>query len=164
MDNNLEVLFYEKQAEKFLQKKTDVARGVIELGKILIETKEKLPHGSWIKWLEDSRVGFTRKQAAKYMRISEELGDLNVTHQVTFDTLSLNKLYSLASAPEEVKEEVAILEKGKFPVSEYFIESAYKTNGNNKTYNCYLVTKMGCEMLGNKLQAEKGTNYTIFLV
>ena len=94
-------------AEKFLQKKTDVARGVIELGKILVETKEKLPHGSWIKWLEDSRVGFTRKQAAKYMRIAEELGDSNVTYQVTFDQLSLNKLYSLASAPEEVKEEVA---------------------------------------------------------
>ena len=56
---------------------------------------------TWIKWLEDSRVGFTRKQAAKYMRIAEELGYLNVTHQVTFDNLSLNKLYSLASSGAE---------------------------------------------------------------
>lgn len=55
---------------------------------------------------------------------------------------------------------IPILEKGNFHVSEYFIESAYKTSGNNKTYNCYLVTKMGCEMLGNKLQGEKGILFT----
>lgn len=104
MDNNLEVLFYEKQAEKFLQKKTDVARGVIELGQILIDTKKGLQHGQWIKWLEDSRVGFTRGNANRYMKIAQELG--NVAHHATFDQLSLNKLYSLTSAPEEVKEEV----------------------------------------------------------
>lgn len=106
MDNNLEVLFYEKQAEKFLQKKTDVARGVIELGQILIETKEKLPHGSWIKWLEDSRVGFNRSQASKYMKIAENFKGEMFTSSKHLDNLSLNKLYSLASAPEEIKEEV----------------------------------------------------------
>lgn len=97
--------FYEVQAEKFYQKKVEVARGVIELGQILIETKEKLPHGSWIKWLEDSRVNFTERQAQKYMRVYKELGNTN--HQFVFDQLSLNKLYTLASAPEEVKEDVA---------------------------------------------------------
>lgn len=51
---------------------------------------------------------------------------------------------------------IPVLEKGNFHVSDYFIESTYKVDGNNKTYNCYLVTKMGCEMLGNKLQGEKG--------
>lgn len=51
---------------------------------------------------------------------------------------------------------IPVLEKGNFPVSEYFIESSYKTEGNNKTYKCYLCTKLGCEMLGNKLQGEKG--------
>lgn len=49
-----------------------------------------------------------------------------------------------------------ILEKANFVVSEYFIESSYKTEGNNKNYKCYECTKMGCEMLGNKLQGEKG--------
>lgn len=85
------------------QKKVEVARGVIELGQILIETKEKLPHGSWIKWLEDSRVGFNRNQANKYIKIAKELS--NVSYRDTFDQLSLNKLYTLASAPEEIKEE-----------------------------------------------------------
>ena len=55
---------------------------------------------------------------------------------------------------------IPILEKGNFSVSEYFIESTYKVEGNNKTYKCYLVTKMGCEMLGNKLQGEKGVLFT----
>lgn len=49
-----------------------------------------------------------------------------------------------------------ILEKANFVVSDYFIESSYKTNGNNKNYKCYECTKMGCELLGNKLQGEKG--------
>ena len=97
--------FFEVQAEKFYQKKVEVARGVIELGQILIETKEKLPHGSWIKWLEDSRVGFSDSTARKYMKIAR---DPQIVHGMTIlDNLSLNKLYTLASAPEEVKEDVA---------------------------------------------------------
>ena len=55
---------------------------------------------------------------------------------------------------------VPVLEKGNFHVSDYFIESTYKVDGNNKTYKCYLVTKMGCEMLGNKQQGEKGILFT----
>lgn len=40
-----------------------------------------------IKWLEDSRVGFTRGNANRYMKIAQELG--NVAHHATFDQLSL---------------------------------------------------------------------------
>ena len=100
--------FFEVQAEKFYQKKVEVARGVIELGQILIETKEKLPHGSWIKWLEDSRVGFNRSQASKYIRIAEELGsEMFTDSKHLLNSIAINKLYTLASAPEEVKEDVA---------------------------------------------------------
>ncbi|MZK53465.1 Rha family transcriptional regulator [Clostridium beijerinckii] len=53
-----------------------------------------------------------------------------------------------------------VLENANLAVSEYFIESVYKTEGNNKSYKCYLCTKMGCEMLGNKLQGEKGILFT----
>ena len=51
---------------------------------------------------------------------------------------------------------IPTLEKGNFHVSDYFIESTYKVEGNSKIYKCYLVTKMGCELLGNKQQGEKG--------
>lgn len=60
--------------------------------------------GSWIKWLEDSRVGFSVQMANKYVRIARELGQIE-TASFNLDVISLNKLYTLASAPEEVKEE-----------------------------------------------------------
>lgn len=44
-------------------------------------------------------------------------------------------------------------------VSEYFIESTYqdKSGKQNKCYEC---TKMGCEMLANKMTGEKGILFT----
>ncbi len=51
-----------------------------------------------------------------------------------------------------------ILERANFVLSQYFIESTYKAG--TREYKCYLVTKMGCEMLGNKLQGEKGILFT----
>ena len=55
---------------------------------------------------------------------------------------------------------IPVLENANLAVSEFFIESSYKVDGNNKNYKCYLVTKMGCELLGNKLQGEKGILFT----
>ncbi|WP_075810672.1 Rha family transcriptional regulator [Clostridium perfringens] len=53
---------------------------------------------------------------------------------------------------------IPALEKGNFPVSKYFIPSTYKSG--NREYKCYEITKMGCHMLGNKLQGEKGILFT----
>ena len=53
---------------------------------------------------------------------------------------------------------IPVLEKGNFPVSNYFIESTYKSG--TREYKCYEITKMGCEMLGNKQQGEKGILFT----
>ena len=94
--------FYEVQAEKFYQKKVEVARGVIELGQILIDTKDgfKGQKGAWTEWLNDGRVGFTIFQANKYMKIARELGQ-NSYNVTILDDLSMRKLYTLASAPEE---------------------------------------------------------------
>lgn len=106
MDNEVSNTFYEVQAEKFYQKKVEVARGVIELGKILKETRDGLNnYHKFDRWLEDRRVMFKRVQANKYIKIYEELGDSNTT-SVRLDDLSINKLYLLASAPDEVKEDV----------------------------------------------------------
>lgn len=51
-----------------------------------------------------------------------------------------------------------VLENANLAVSDYFIESSYKAG--TREYKCYLVTKMGCEMLGNKQQGEKGILFT----
>lgn len=50
--------------------------------------------------------------------------------------------------------------EAKIGVSEYWVESTYKTEGNNKTYKCYEVTKMGCEFLAHKSTGKKGNIFT----
>lgn len=44
-------------------------------------------------------------------------------------------------------------------VSEYFIESTYKDE-SGKVNKCYDCTKMGCELLANKMTGEKGILFT----
>lgn len=53
-----------------------------------------------------------------------------------------------------------ILEKEHVPFNNYFIESSYKPDGAKRSYQCYLCTKMGCELLGNKQKGEKGILFT----
>lgn len=47
----------------------------------------------------------------------------------------------------------------KIAPSDFFIESTY-TNSQNKTQPCYLITRMGCEMIGNKMTGKKGVLFT----
>lgn len=54
---------------------------------------------------------------------------------------------------------IPILLNGGLCSANYFIESNYK-DVSGKTNQCYLVTKMGCELLGNKQQGEKGILFT----
>ena len=49
-------------------------------------------------------------------------------------------------------------QSGDLQVANYFLESTYNDRGRTK--KCYLVTKMGCELLGNKQQGEKGILFT----
>ena len=54
---------------------------------------------------------------------------------------------------------IPTLTKGNFHVVDYFIESNYR-DAKGEERKCYLCTKMGCEMLGNKQQGEKGILFT----
>ncbi|MGU8476132.1 ORF6C domain-containing protein [Clostridium perfringens] len=53
---------------------------------------------------------------------------------------------------------IPTLESANFALSKYFIPSTYKSG--TREYKCYEITKMGCHMLGNKLQGEKGILFT----
>jgi phage regulator Rha-like protein len=53
-----------------------------------------------------------------------------------------------------------ISESGLFNSQDFFIPHTYKTDGNNKTYKCYLLTKKGCDMVANKMTGEKGILFT----
>lgn len=57
-----------------------------------------------------------------------------------------------------------ISENPNLDSQDFFIESTYKADGNNKTYKCYECTKQGCEMIGNKMTGKKGVQFTAFYV
>lgn len=56
--------------------------------------------------------------------------------------------------------EKVISENPKLDSQNFFIKDTYKVDGNNKTYDCYLLTKQGCEMVANKMTGEKGILFT----
>lgn len=47
----------------------------------------------------------------------------------------------------------------KIEVSKFFSESTYK-DGTGRTLKCFLLTKMGCDMVANKMTGEKGILFT----
>lgn len=57
-----------------------------------------------------------------------------------------------------------ISENAELRSQDFFTESSYKTQGNNKTYKCYELTKQGCEMVANKLTGKKGIQFTALYV
>ena len=62
----------------------------------------------------------------------------------------------------DIRGYAAILEERGLPnfgPSSFFIESSY-INTQNKEMPCYLISKMGCEMVANKLNGEKGVLFT----
>ena len=51
-------------------------------------------------------------------------------------------------------------ESAKLRSQKYWTESSYKTEGNNKTYREFQITKKGCEFLAHKSTGEKGIIFT----
>lgn len=56
--------------------------------------------------------------------------------------------------------EKTISENSNLNSQNFFIKSNYKVPGNNKTYDCYLLTRKGCDMVANKMTGEKGILFT----
>lgn len=52
-----------------------------------------------------------------------------------------------------------ILGKSNFALADFFIQATYK-DAQGKPRICYLLTKKGCEMVGNKMTGEKGVLFT----
>lgn len=53
-----------------------------------------------------------------------------------------------------------VFENGKIRSQNYWVESTYKTERNNKTYREFLISKKGCEFIANKSTGEKGIIFT----
>ncbi|EAE6434662.1 Rha family transcriptional regulator [Listeria monocytogenes] len=50
-------------------------------------------------------------------------------------------------------------QNSKLSSDDYFLESTYEA-GTGKSYKCYELTKMGCEMVANKITGSKGVQFT----
>lgn len=76
--------------------------GVIQIGKRLRELKEMMDHGKWLPWCEEN-LGYSKRQAQKYMELSEEYGKENSAYlnTQTCAHLSISKAYSLLALSEE---------------------------------------------------------------
>lgn len=61
---------------------------------------------------------------------------------------------------ESIKGYVHHLENGQFRSHDFFIPSTYKADGNKKNYDCFLLTRKGCDMVANKMTGEKGVLFT----
>jgi Rha family phage regulatory protein len=51
------------------------------------------------------------------------------------------------------------LDSAKLQTQEYFIKNTYLSS-QNKELPCYLITKIGCDMIANKLTGKKGVIFT----
>ena len=66
-----------------------------------------------------------------------------------------------ANLIRDIEHYIEIMGKNsKLSFQNFFIERTYKTDGNNKTYKRYDITKKGCEMIANKMTGEKGILFT----
>ena len=98
--------------------------------------------------------------------MNKELLNLS-NNELTIDSIEvakmMNKRHSevleYINGSNKVVGIIPTLLNGGLCSANYFIESNYK-DASGKTNQCYLVTKMGCELLGNKQQGEKGILFT----
>ena len=65
----------------------------------------------------------------------------------------------LSEKPEISERKSVPTANGKINISDFFIPSTY-TDETGRTVPCYLCTRLGCDMIANKMTGEKGTLFT----
>lgn len=88
---------------------------------------------------------------------------MTVANKETLDSREVAKMVEKDHAHlcRDIKGYIDVIsENPKLDSQDYFIPNTYKVEGNNKTYPCYDITKLGCEMIANKLTGKKGIMFT----
>lgn len=84
-------------------------QSIFEIGRRLKHVKENdLAHGEFGKWLE--KVKLTNQQAHRFMKVSQEYENSNLTTSLN---LGLNVLYQIATLPEEERTKEHITSNGE---------------------------------------------------
>ena len=95
------ILFYQRQIEA----------SFIEIGSLLNEAKERVPHGEWAEWLRE-RVNFSEATARRFMRLAREypnrsaLTDLGFTKSLALLALPSDEREGFISELQEVNGEM----------------------------------------------------------
>lgn len=120
--NDIQLAFdYQQVPEIYrveIQKKTaeiriivkQTGQGIIDIGQRLIEVKEMLPRGSWLKWLE-TEFGWSERTAYNFINVSAKFATV-----ASLENIGAKALYLLAapSTPEEAREDaIEIAEAGE---------------------------------------------------
>ena len=93
--------------------KQQTAQNIIEIGRRLIEAKQKLPHGQWTNWLRDT-VEFSQQTATNFMNIA-----MQYSNSQPVGNLSYTKLVALLQVPDAERED--------------FLAKKHVVNGEEKT-------------------------------
>ncbi|HCY1688909.1 DUF3102 domain-containing protein [Staphylococcus aureus] len=84
-------------------------QSIFEIGRRLKHVKENdLAHGEFGKWLK--KVKLSNQQAHRFMKVSEEYEDSNLTTSLN---LGLNVLYQIATIPEQERTKEHITSNGE---------------------------------------------------
>jgi len=89
----------------------------------------------------------------------------NLTEKVREATLNSMEVAEMVSKRHadlirDIETYSQYLENARLRSQDFFFESTYKADGNNKTYKCYDITKKGCEFVAHKLTGQKGAIFT----
>ena len=90
------------------------------------------------------------------LTVIKEFGELMVDSREVAEMVAREH----SNLMRDIRGYVSILENSKMNSQNFFMPNTYKTEGNNKTYDCYLLTKKGCDMVANKMTGEKGVLFT----
>lgn len=94
------------QADSIRKLATNIVLDTIEIGQRLSEVRDRLSHnkkGGFEEWIK-KEFEWSRRHAYRLMKIHEELGDTTVP--TGHSRASVKALAALASAPEEIRQEI----------------------------------------------------------
>jgi hypothetical protein len=96
--------FLAERAAQIRMRGKRVVADVIEIGRLLLECKERCGHGNWLPWLE-AEFGWSEDTAERFIRLNKLAGQIP---QIAEYDIPVSGLYLLAapSTPEAARDEV----------------------------------------------------------
>lgn len=136
-------------------KRTEVPVVTESVDKLLVELEQIADEIQQLQQLNKD-LAVTVKTLVPKVEVKETIPSYEVAEMINKQHSDVLKM--LEGTPRIIGI-IPTLTKSNFTLSDYFIASTYK-DASGKQNKCYECTKMGCEMLANKMTGEKGILFT----